>query len=97
MPLEDFSQLKIQQEYKTKDLIAEGSKLTKEDIELPLENLLFKGFKRDVDVRAEEFAGAPDMWRITTEPEGNCCLAFKSTILHISVLFYFHFALCLHM
>ena len=62
--------MKIQQEYKTKDLIATGN-LTKEDIELPLENLLYSKFKREVDVHAEEFDEHPGMWRVTTEPEGK--------------------------
>ena len=69
IPLKGFPQVKIQQEYKTKDLIATGN-LTKEDIELPLENLLYTKFKREVDVHAEEFSETPGTWRITTEPEG---------------------------
>ena len=73
IPLKGFPQLKIQQEYKTKDLIATGN-LTKEDIELPLENLLYSKFKREVDMHANEFPESPGMWRVTTEPEGTCLL-----------------------
>ena len=69
-PLKGFPQLKISQEYKGKDLIASGN-FTKQDIELVLENILFKHFKREVDVYAEEFPGTTDMWRITTDHEGK--------------------------
>ncbi|XP_067934852.1 protein mono-ADP-ribosyltransferase PARP14-like isoform X2 [Watersipora subatra] len=69
IPLEDFPKLKVQQEFRTKDLIATGSKLTREDLELPLENLLKKHFKRDIEVHADEYSDSPDFWRITTEPE----------------------------
>ena len=71
IPLKDFPQLQIRQECKTKDLIVTG-KLTREDIELPLENLLYSKFNREIDIHVEDFPGTSDTWRLTTEPEGIC-------------------------
>ena len=69
IPLKDFPHLRIQQEYKTTDLVATG-KCTNEDIELSLESLLYSKFDREVDVQIEEFPGMIDTWKITAEPEG---------------------------
>lgn len=78
--LKDVPDLKIQQEFKVKDLVATGNRLSKEDLELPLENLLESKFNRDVDVHAEEFPDATNVWRISTEHEGRkyyiCLLIF---------------------
>ena len=74
IPLKDFPDFQIRQECKTKDLIITG-KFTKEDIELPLEKILYGKFDGEIDVHVEEFPGTSDIWRITTEPEGilyNC-------------------------
>ena len=75
IPLKDFPYLRIQQEYKTTDLVATG-KCTNEDIELSLESLLYSKFDREVDVQIEEFRGMIDTWKITAESEGiksTCC------------------------
>ncbi|KAF6030597.1 hypothetical protein EB796_011094 [Bugula neritina] len=67
VPLPECS-LKIQQEPKPNQLIATGS-LTKDGIELPLENLLRGEFNRDVDIVAEQLTGHSDKWLITTSPD----------------------------
>ena len=70
IPLKSFPQLRICQEYKTRNLIVTGN-VAKENIELPLERILTTKFKREVDVQAEEFPEYPGVWKITTEPEGK--------------------------
>jgi len=68
-PLPECS-LNIQQEPKPYQLIATGS-LTKDGIELPLENLLRGEFNRDVDIVAEQLTGHSDKWLITTSSDGK--------------------------
>lgn len=71
IPLNDVPEMKIQQEFKVTDLVATGSKLSQDDLELPLENLLASKFKLEVEVHAELFPDAANMWKISTEHEGK--------------------------
>jgi len=74
-PLPEFS-LKIQPEPKPYQLTATGS-LTKDGIELPLENLLRREFNRDVDIVAERLTGHSDKWIITISPDGKVSILCK--------------------
>ena len=69
VPLKDYPHLRIQQEYKTTDLVA-VAKCDNDDISLFLDNLLYSKFDSEVDVQIEEFPGMIDTWKITAEPEG---------------------------
>ena len=79
IPLKDFPLLKISQEYHCKNLIATGQ-LSKDAIELPLEDLLKRKLNRDVDVDAEDLPGTADTWKITTESEGKQSNSPRSAI-----------------
>lgn len=68
--LKDFPHLKIQQDFKTRELVAVGDGLSKLSIELPLESLLMKEFHAEMEVRAEEFPGTSNRWKISLKHEG---------------------------
>ena len=64
--------MRLQQEFKTKDLVVSGGPdLTKDDIEILLEAIVSAKFGGDVGVCAEEFPGSAGLWRVTTDPDGN--------------------------
>lgn len=69
--MKGFPRLRLQQDWKTRDLMVIGDKLTKTTLELKLEALLAKEFTTEVEVLAEEFPGTSNTWRISTTFEGR--------------------------